>query len=442
MAKIVPKPTRFAPNAGESSHNRALILSAIGLILLTVVIVYVARIVVPPPQKEVVIATGVESGGYYAFGRLYQQMLEAQGIRVRLRATAGATENLALIHDAKSGVNAALMQGGIADAQTAKGVLSLGRMFYEPLWVFYKGDATLDQLGELSGHRIAVGAEGSGARSLNVSLLGATGVNGTNATFLPLSGDNAVAALYNGTADAAMLIFAPEAPALQKLFHDPTVKLMSMSQADALASIYPYLSHIVVPQGVIDLPRNIPPRSYDLIAPESALIVSEDMHPALVAQLAEAASHIHSKPNLLTKPGEFPKTADPEFEMSEDALRFYKSGPPFLQRYVPFWVANFLQRILVFLIPLATISIPLMRGIPALMKWWVQRKFAYCYDRLERLERSVGSTGTTADEQAEELSLISDLVAGIQVPRGYSEQFFNLKLHIDRVRARLRTPTA
>jgi uncharacterized protein len=441
MAKIVPKPTRFAPNV-EPSYNRVLIFSAIGILLLTVAIVYAARIVVPPPQKEVVIATGVESGGYYAFGKLYKQMLEAQGIRVRLRTSAGATENLALIHDAKSGVNVALMQGGIADAETAKGVMSLGRMFYEPLWVFYKGDAEFDQLGELKGHRIAVGAEGSGTRTLNVSLLGAAGVNETNATFLPLSGDNAVAALNSGTADATMLIFAPEAPALQKLFHDPAIKLMSMSQADALASIYPYLSHIVLPQGVIDLPRNIPPRSYDLIAPEAALIVSADMHPALVAQLAEAASRIHRRPNLLTKPGEFPKTADPEFEMSEDALRFYKSGPPFLQRYVPFWVANFLQRILVFLIPLATVAIPLMRGIPALMKWWVQRKLAYCYHRLERLERSVGSTGTTPAEQAEELSLISDMVAGIQVPRGYSEQFFNLKLHIDRVRARLAMPTA
>jgi uncharacterized protein len=442
MGKIVTKPARFAPSVEESSVGRVLIFSTIGLILLAIVLWYVAALVVPPPQKEVVIATGVESGGYNAFGRLYKQMLEEQGIRVRLRTTAGAAENLTLIHDPKSGVNVALMQGGIANAETAKGVVSLGRMFYEPLWVFYKGDATFDQLGQLKGHPIAVGAEGSGARTLNVSLLGAAGVDGTNATFLPLSGDSAVEALYGGTADAVMLIFAPEAPALQKLFHDPTIKLMSMSQADALVSIYPYLCHIVLPQGVIDLAQNIPPRSFDLIAPAAALIAVEDMHPALVAQLAEAASRIHSRPNLLTKPGEFPKTADPEFEMSAEALRFYKNGPPFLQRYLPFWVANLLQRILVFLIPLATVAIPLMRGIPALMKWWVQRKLTYWYWRLELLERSVGRPGTTAAEQAEELSYISDTVGRIQVPSGYAEQFFNLKLHIDRVRGRLATATA
>jgi TRAP-type uncharacterized transport system substrate-binding protein len=437
MGKIgATKPERFGPNVDGLFFGRVLIFSATGL-LLAIALWYAATLVVPPPQKEVVIATGVESGGYNAFGKLYKQMLEAQGVRVRLRTTAGAIENLALIHDAKSGVNVALMQGGIANAETAKGVLSLGRMFYEPLWVFYTGDATFDQLRQLKGHRIAVGAEGSGTRTLNVSLLGAAEVDGTNATLLPLSGESAVAALDDGTADAVMLIFAPEAPALQKLLHDPAIKLMSMSQADALVSIYPYLSHIVLPEGVLDLAQNIPPRSFDLIAPAAALIVAEDMHPALVAQLVEAASRIHSRPYLLTKAGEFPRTIDPEFQMSPDALQFYKNGPPFLQRYAPFWIANLLERVLVLLIPLATVAIPLIRGIPALMKWWVQRKLTYWYRRLERLERHVGSTGVTAAQQAQELSHISDMVARIKFPGAYSEQFFNLKGHIDRVRARL-----
>ena len=195
-------------------------------------------------------ATGIESGAYHAFGRFYQHALEAQGIRVRLQTTAGASENLALIHDPKSGVNVALVQGGIADAEAAKGFLSLGRMFYEPLWVFYKGDTTFDQLGQLKGHRIAIGAEGSGTRTLNVSLLRAAGIDAANATLLSLTGDKAVEALYDGSADVIMLIFSPQAPALQKLLHDPSVKLMSMSQADALVSIYPYLNHVVLPEGV------------------------------------------------------------------------------------------------------------------------------------------------------------------------------------------------
>jgi TRAP-type uncharacterized transport system substrate-binding protein len=417
----------------------ALIFSLTGGVLLAIAIWYAAARIVPPPQPELVIATGVESGAYHAFGRLYQQMLQAQGIRVRLQTTAGALENLALIHDAASGVNVALVQGGVADAETAKGVVSLGRMFYEPLWVFYKGDTALDQLGQLRAHRIAIGAEGSGTRTLNVALLRAAGVDATNATLLPLTGEKAVDALYRGDADVAMLIFSPEAPALQKLLHDPSLKLMSMSQADAMVSIYPYLSHIVLPEGVIDLGQNIPPHPFDLIAPTAALIVARDMHPALVAQLAEAASRIHGKPNLLTRAGEFPKLIDPEFQMSADALQFYKNGPPFLERYVPFWAANFLERILLLLIPLAGIAIPLMRGIPALMKWRVQSKLAYWYRRLDRLEHSVGTNSVTAAEQTQELSFISDMVGRIKVPSSYGEQLFNLKSHVDMVRARLAT---
>jgi TRAP-type uncharacterized transport system substrate-binding protein len=434
---MAAQPARLGPHIREPSFGRVLALSAIGVVLLAVALWYAVALIMPPPQPEVVIATGVESGGYHAFGRIYQQMLEAQGIRVRLQTTAGATENLARMHDSKSGVNVALVQGGIADADTARGVVSLGRMFYEPLWIFSNGDATFDRLSQLKGRRIAIGVEGSGTRTLNIALLRAAGVDATNATLLPLSGDAAVEALYGGGADVVMLIFSPEAPALQKLLHDPAIKLMSMSQADALVSIYPYLSHVVLPQGVIDLAQNIPPRPFDLIAPAAALIATEDLHPALVAQLAEAASRIHSKPNLLTKPGEFPKTVDPEFQMSTDALQFYKNGPPFLRRYVPFWVANLLERILVMLIPLATIAVPLIRGVPALLKWQVQRRLTYWYRRLERLERSVAADGATAAEQAQELSLISDTVARIKVPRAYAEQLFTLKGHIDMARARL-----
>ena len=166
------------------------------------------------------------------------------------------------------------------------------------------------------------------------------------------------------------------------------------------------------------------------------------MHSALVTQLAEAASQIHNKPSLLTKAGEFPKAIDPEFQMSADALRFYKNGPPFLQRYVPFWIANLLERLLVLLIPLATIAIPLMRGIPALMKWKVQSKLAYWYRRLERLERSVSAKSATVAEQSQELSVISDTVGRLKVPRAHAEQLFNLKNHVDLVRARLATRPA
>ena len=178
-----------------------------------------------------------------------------------------------------------------------------------------------------------------------------------------------------------------------------------------------------------------------MIAPVAALVARDDLHPALIAQRADAAADAHSAANLLTKAGEFPRILDPEFAMSADAVRYYKNGQSFLQRYLPFWVANFVERMLVLLIPLATVIVPLMRGIPAFIKWRVQRKLTYWYGRLDRLETSIGQQPATT-AQTRDLAEISAAVAHLNVPRAYAEQYHNLRGHIDMVRNRLSMRTA
>ncbi len=430
----------FARDSGDLSPSRLLLLVVPILMLVAGGLWYASTVLQPPPQKVVVISTGGEAGGYHAFGKLYQQQLKTAGINVELKTSAGSIENLKRLQDPKSAVSVALLQGGITDKGGSAGLVSIGRMFYEPLWIFYKSADTFDRIAQLKGLKIAVGSDGSGTRALAMTLLNAAAISDQNSTLLPITGAPAVEALKSGAADAVLLAFAPEAPLIQGLLRDPTIKLMSMSQANALSRIYPYLARLTLPKGVIDLEKDIPPQDVELIAPVAALVASEDLHPALVAQLAEAASQIHSTPNIFTRAGEFPRNVDPEFQMSPDALRFYKNGPPFLQRYLPFWVANFLERMLVLLIPLATIAVPLFRGIPALIRWRVQRKLTYWYGRLDRLENGIGKRGgSIASNAAEgrELAAISDAVADLKIPRAYREQYYNLRGHIDLVRTRL-----
>jgi TRAP-type uncharacterized transport system substrate-binding protein len=425
---------------GRLSPSRLLLMIVPMLILLAGGLWYASSFVQPPPQKIIVISTGGEGGAYHAFGKRYQAFLAKHGIRAELQTSAGSLQNLERLKDPKGTVSVALMQGGIAGKEAGEGLVSIGRMFYEPLWVFYKGGDTFDRLGQLKGLKIAVGAEGSGTRKLATTLLSAANVTETSATLLPIAGDAAIAALNSGGADAILLAMAPEAPQLQALFRDSSVKLMNLSQAAALARIYPYLAHLTLPQGVIDLERNIPPRDIELVAPIAALVAREDLHPALVAQLAEAAASIHGGPNLLTKAGEFPRQVDPEFTMSADALRFYKNGAPFLQRYLPFWLANFVERMVVLLIPLATLAIPLFKGIPAMIRWRVQRKLTYWYRRLDKLEASLGGKPATS-AQVRELADIDKAVADMAVPRAYSEPYYNLRGHVDMVRARIGSRT-
>jgi len=64
------------------------------------------------PPRSIAMATGPEGGGYYEIGRQYQELLARNGVELRLVATAGSLENLALLRDPKSGVDIALVQGG------------------------------------------------------------------------------------------------------------------------------------------------------------------------------------------------------------------------------------------------------------------------------------------------------------------------------------------
>ena len=430
----------FERGSSDLSPSRLLLLVVPLLMLLAAALWYASTLIQPPPQKVVVFSTGGEAGGYHTFGKLYQQQLNNAGIKVELKTSAGSIENLKRLQDPKSTVSVALLQGGITDKTGSNGLVSIGRMFYEPLWIFYKSTETLERIAQLKGLKIAVGSEGSGTRKLATTLLTAANISEQNSTLIPITGAPAVEALKSGAADAVLLTFAPEAPLIQALLRDQSIKLMSLSQANALSRIYPFLARLTLPKGVIDLEKDIPPQDVELIAPVAALVVSEELHPALVAQLAEAASHIHSAPNIFTRAGEFPRNIDPEFQMSPDAQRFYKNGPPFLQRYLPFWMANFLERMLVLLIPLATIAVPLFRGIPALIRWRVQRKLTYWYGRLDRLENGIGRRGAGIPSnaaEARELAAISDAVAELKIPRAYREQYYNLRGHIDHVRTRL-----
>lgn len=393
----------------------------------------------PPPQKVVVLSTGSKSGGYHTFGLHYKELLAKEGVTLELRNSAGSVENLARLKDPKSGVDAALIQGGIGSDQDMTGLVSVGRMFFEPVWIFYNAPETITKLSQLRGKKIAVGAEGSGTRVLATELLRRSNVTGQNAELLTSDKGAAAKSLIAGEIDAVVLAFAPEAPALQELLRDKRIKLMSIEQADALVRLMPYLSKVTLPAGIFDLEQNLPPQAIDLVAPVASLVVREELHPGLVGLLAKMAKQLHGGAGLLQKAGEFPLDEDPVFTMSEDAQRYYKSGQPLLQRYLPFWLANFVERMLVLLVPVLTITIPIFKGIPALYRWRIRQRLDYWYGRLRKLEASivVGETGELSAAHRSELEKIDRAVDRLNVPKAFAEAYYNLRSHIDLVRVRL-----
>jgi TRAP transporter TAXI family solute receptor len=393
----------------------------------------------PAPPSQIVMTTGGASGAYHAFGKRYQEILRQSGVRLDLETSAGAMDNLArlTVPDTKFAIG--LLQGGTANATAKSELVSLGRMFYEAVWVLYTSAKPLDRLSELSGKRIAIGAEGSGTRVLAEALLAESAVTTANARLLPFAGENAVKALRTGEVDAAILVFSPEAPLIQSILREGDLRLMSLTHADAYARRLPYLSKVVLPQGVVDLQRNIPGSDVALLATTGVLAARADLHPALIYLLAQAAAQVHGKPGLLHAAGDFPKVVDPELEMAEGAVRFYKNGAPFLQRYMSFWLANLVERALILAVPLATMLIPIVKGVPLLYRWRVRSRLLQWYARMKRLEASLEARPTPGQVRTlqDELERIEDEVNDSPVPIGFSEQFYNLREHIDFVRRRL-----
>jgi len=397
------------------------------------------QFVQPAPPKKVVMSGGAEGGAYEGYAAQYRDRLAGDGVELELRRSAGSVENLKRLMDENSGVSIGFVQGGIAKAGDDENLMSLAGLYYEPLWVFYRGDAKLDHASRLRGRRIAVGPEGSGTRPLALQVLALAGIDTRNTTLLDLDANRAAEALARGQIDAAMMIADTDSPPVARLLHDKSVRLMSFAQAEALTRHLPFLSHVVLPEGGIDFAANLPSRDVHLIAPTANLVVRDDIHPALITLLLQAATEIHGGSGLLRKAGEFPSGKGVDLAMSVDAERYLKAGPPFLQRHLPFWMAVFIDRMVVMLVPVLAILIPVVRFTPAVYAWRIKSRIYRWYGKLKVLEIDMQSAKGPGETRAliERLDAIEQSVSRIPTPLAYSEYLYNLRSHIDLVRGRL-----
>jgi len=420
--------------AGELSLVTLIIALVIGATLLVAF-----HFVRPAPPNKFVLSTGRVDGAYHLYGTRYRDLIAKEKIDVIVRPSSGSVENLNRLTDPESGVDVALLQGGVAEPGKAYGLVSLAALYYEPLWIFYRSATELTLLTQLAGKRIAAGPEGSGTRALVNNVLKASGALRADAPLLPLAGTAAADALIAGKIDAALFVIATDSPVVKKLLTTPGIHLMSLSQAEALTRRFDYLSTITLPRGMIDLADDIPPTNVRMVATTAHLVARENLHPALVSVLLQAVSKVHAGPGIFRKAGEFPAPREGDFPVSEDAQRFFKSGPPFLQRYMPFWVANLIERLLVLLVPLIVVLVPIMRIMPAFYNWRVKSKVFRWYRELRRVEveaRSHPDDHNTAELLAR-LDEIEEGVEAARVPLTYWDYVYTLRGHIDLVRARL-----
>ncbi|MBL0942791.1 MAG: ABC transporter substrate-binding protein [Hydrogenophaga sp.] len=399
----------------------------------------------PNPPKRVVLATGPEQSAYDTFGKRYAEALKRNGITVELVRTQGSAQNLEMLR--REEVDLGFVQGGTADIgyDDEDGIVSLGSLFVEPLWLFYREDAarrlnksaTLTNLADLARWRVNVGTPGSGVPRLFNTLLEVNRVSPRDIVLSQLEQTPATVAFLDGKLDALVFASAPESLIVQMLLQTPGVKLLDFAQAEAYSRRFGYLTPVTMPQGMVDLAKNLPPRNVRLVASTTSLLARSGTHPAVLQLFAQTAVELHGGAGWFNRAREYPNVAHSELPVAPEAERALKGGLPFLQRYLPFWLANVVERMWLALGLILALALPLSRIVPPLYSFRIRSRVFRWYAELRDIEQRAESGAATPDALLEQLDAMEGKVEKVVVPLSYTDELYALRNNIHLVRKKL-----
>jgi TRAP-type uncharacterized transport system substrate-binding protein len=412
---------------------RRIVLGIVGAIL---VLFGVNWILIAPPSR-ITIATAFRGSGYEQFAQRYRTILARSQVDLVVKPTSGTVENISLLRDANSHIEAGFVQGGVSSGKNLAQVVSLGRVAYQPFFLFQRADGSRTDTADFRGQKLAVGPQASETRAIAVKIFGPEDAP-DSPSYSPLSGAAAIKQLREGNLDGAFIAVSDGSTVLRNALADESLKPISFKRGDALTKLFPFIVKITVPAGSIDYQGNIPASDIATIGTTIALLVRSELHPHLISLLAQAASETHSGNGFYHRAGEFPTLSDPEFEMSDLARDFYRNGPGYATKYIPWWVTHHVQIALAFVIGIFAVIIPVLNLVPRIVRYTVRRRAINCYRRLEIIEAQVkdASHGDLMMLQEELDSLYSEILS-IAIPTSVMDPLFGFKTHLNLVRMRI-----
>lgn len=412
------------------------------LIVTLVALAISYHFVQPAPPRHIVMAAGPESSVYFWYARAYRDRLAQEGIEVKLELTRGAPDNVRMIEDGRADIG--FVQSGSSIDIDAPHLRSLASLYFEPVWIFARTTLGLKRLRDLKGKRVAIDQEGSGTRVLALQLLGDNGLGRKDLDIESLGGEDAVQALEHGRLDAAFFVMGARAAEVHELLAAPGIELVAIDRVPAYALQHRFLSRLLLPEGAVDLTADLPPADTALLAAAANLVVRDDFHPALAELFLRTAKELHGDAGLFEEAGQFPSRNFLEFPLSDAARRYFEQGPSLLQRYLPFWAANLIDRLKILLLPLITLAYPLFRIIPPTYDWRMRSRINRWYRALQAIEWRAAERPSPEEltRRLAELDRIEASVQRLAVPVAYGNPLYTLRLHIAMLRDELRAIAA
>ncbi|NKJ51101.1 C4-dicarboxylate ABC transporter substrate-binding protein [Burkholderia sp. SG-MS1] len=420
------------------ARRRFLIIWAI--VLLTVLGWALVTALRPALQRTIVITTGADNGIYRGFAERYAPILKRAGIKLDIRSSSGSVQNYQRLTNPDSEYEVGFIQSGTISPKETDNLQTIAAVSYEPIWVFYRGDTVINRLAQFRGKKIGIGVPGSGLLNVSLVLLGYSGVTRDNSTLLELDALNAYQRLESGELDAAFFIGRPDAAIQTKLLNSD-LKLMSFAQAEALVQKFPSLSKIIYPRASTSIVNDLPRTDVTLLAATALLVSRDTLHPALVYLLLDAAKTVHGGEDYFTPLGTFPNLRTEEFPVSDESTRYFKSGRPFLQRYLPFWLASLIERRFLILLPFMALLIGLLQALPRMVEARIKKRLVVWYREIKSLEdetwKNTQPTRAQIAKWRDEIENIDAHASQIRIPHRYFQDVYALKQAIGVVRDRI-----
>jgi TRAP-type uncharacterized transport system substrate-binding protein len=408
------------------------------LTILLVILVGALWIADPAPPRQIWAATGPAGSSNEALGKKYASYFAERGVTLHLVPTEGSVENVHRLQDLQDRVMAGFVMAGAAPYR-AKGIQTLGSINYQPLWCFYRSPVPLpikERETLILSHKVNMGTPNSGTHMLMQEMLRLNGITGGLSKFKEYPDEQAVEMLRAGGLDAVCIVDTYESPNVQKLLKVEGLQLSEFERAEAYARMVSAIEMVTIPEGALDLPTNRPAMSYPMIATTTEILIDERLHPAIQTLFLMAARDINGKESFFSKEGQFPVFMDSSQHRSKEAEIFYEKGTPLLMEVLPFWLAEFIRRLVITMLPFFAVAYPVIRSMPNYHKNRVRGRINRMYGALKFFEQSL----VTAYDPGQKVQYLAQLdsmereALGMKVPKSVASDYYTLRSSIDFVR--------